>query len=133
MSCNGGAWAGVGRVYAGNRDLLTDHPLPARGKTTLGLLLLALAAVLVPGYHPGADDAAIYVPAIKQVADPALYPFGAEFFLSHAHLSLCAFLVGNSARLSHLPIDLVILAWHAGCIFLLLAASWRVLAVLPLR
>ena len=106
---------------------MTDNSLPARSRTILGLLLIALLAVVVHGYHPGADDAAIYVPAIKQVADPALYPFGSEFFLSHAHLSLCAFLVGNSARLSHLPIDLVIFAWHAACIFLLLLASWQLL------
>jgi len=59
----------------------------------LGLALLAALAMLIHGYHLGADDAAIYVPAIKRVADPALYPFGAEFFMSHAHLSCFADLV----------------------------------------
>jgi hypothetical protein len=73
------------------------------------------------------DDAAIYVPAIKQVADPTLYPFGAEFFMSHAHLSLFPLLIGGSARLTHLPIDVVIFAWHVAGIFLLLAAAWRLL------
>ena len=100
---------------------------PARLRTILGLLLIAVLAVLVHGYHPGADDAAIYVPAIKRIADPALYLFGAEYFMSHANLSICAFLVGNSARLSHLPIDLVVFLWHAACIFLLLSASWQLL------
>jgi hypothetical protein len=101
--------------------------MPARLRTILGLLLLALLAVLVHGYHLGADDAAIYVPAIKRFADPALYPFGAEYFMSHANLSIFAFLVGTSARLTHLPIDLVIFLWHAGSVFLLLCASWRLL------
>jgi hypothetical protein len=96
-------------------------------RTIFGLLGIAALAVFVHGYHPGADDAAIYVPAIKRVADPALYPFGAVYFMSHANLSICAYLVGNSARVSHLPIDLVILLWHAGCVFLLLAASWLLL------
>ena len=84
-------------------------------------------AVLVHGYHLGVDDAAIYVPAIKRVADPTLYPFGSEFFMSHAHLSLFPELIGGSARLTHLPIDVVIFAWHVACIFLLLAAAWRLL------
>ena len=66
---------------------------------------IAALAVGVHGYHLGVDDSAIYVPAIKRVADPSLYPFGAEFFLSHARFSIFAGLVGGSARLGHLPID----------------------------
>jgi hypothetical protein len=99
---------------------LARSPLPGLGAiTALG--------VLVHGYHLGVDDAAIYVPAIKRVADPTLYPFGAEFFMSHAHLSLFPELIGGSARLTHLPIDVVIFAWHVAGIFLLLAAAWRLL------
>ena len=90
-----------------------------------GLLLISALAVVVHGYHLGVDDAAIYVPAIKKVADPGLYPFGAEFFLSHAHLSLFSNLVGDSARLTRLPVDLMIFVWHVGGIFLLLLAAWR--------
>jgi hypothetical protein len=86
---------------------------------------LAALAVLIHGYHLGADDAAIYVPAIKRVADPGLYPFGAEFFMSHARLSWFADLVGYSAKLSHLPVDFVIFVWHAASILLLLLASWK--------
>ncbi len=89
------------------------------------LPLVAMAAVLVHGYHLGADDAAIDVPAIKRAANPSLYPFGSEFFMSHAHLSLFAALVGGSARLARLPIDLVIFVWHALSILALLAACWR--------
>ena len=80
--------------------------------------------MLVHGYHLGVDDAAIYVPAIKQAADPALYPFGGEFFLSHARLSLFPNLVGGSARLLRCPTDLAIFAWHVMGVFLLLWAAW---------
>ena len=100
-------------------------PAPRPAIPLLKLLLLAALAVLVHGYHLGADDAAIYVPAIKKVADPSLYPFGAEFFLSHAHLSFFADLVGDSARLTRLPIDFVIFVWHAASVFLLLLAAGR--------
>jgi hypothetical protein len=99
---------------------LAQSPLPGLGAITA-------LAVMVHGYHLGVDDAAIYVPAIKRVADPGLYPFGAEFFLSHAHLSLLAELVGGSARLSRLPVDVVIFAWHVVSVFLLLLAAWQLL------
>jgi hypothetical protein len=91
----------------------------------LRLLLLTALAVLIHGYHLGVDDAAIYVPAIKKAADPSLYPFGAQFFMSHAGLSFFPDLIGFSARLTRLPIDLVIFIWHAAGIFLLLLAAWR--------
>ena len=99
---------------------LTKSPWPRLGAITC-------LAVLVHGYHLGVDDAAIYVPAIKRVADPKLYPFGAEFFMSHAHLSFFAELIGGSARLSHLPVDLVIFVWHVVSVFLLLLAAWQLL------
>jgi hypothetical protein len=99
---------------------LARAPLPRLGA-------MAILAVAVHGYHLGVDDSAIYIPAIKRVADPSLYPFGAEFFLSHARLSIFASLVGGSARLSHLPADLAIFLWHVASIFLLLVAAWRLL------
>jgi hypothetical protein len=53
----------------------------------LGLFGLAIAAVLVHGYHPGAEDAEIYVSAIKKDQNPALYPHNAQFFMTHARLT----------------------------------------------
>ena len=102
------------------RGRITKSPLWCLGAITM-------LAVLIQGYHLGVDDSAIYVPAIKRVSDPSLYPFGAEFFMSHAHLSIFAVLVGGSARLSHLPIDLTIFLWHVLSIFLLLLAAWQLL------
>src|SRR5262249_3985310 len=99
-----------------------NSPLP-------GLSAITALAVLVHGYHLGVDDSAIYIPAIKRAADPNLYPFGAEFFMSHPHLSIFARLVVASARLSHLPIDTVIFAWHVASIFLLLLAAWQLIGV----
>jgi hypothetical protein len=109
--------------------LAAVKPAPAGGalRVLLGLALLTALAVMVHGYHLGADDAAIYVPAIKKVADPGLYPFGDEFFMTHARLSWFADLVGNSAKLSRLPVDFVIFVWHIAGIFLLLLASWKLL------
>ncbi|MBS1859427.1 MAG: hypothetical protein JST11_28895 [Acidobacteria bacterium] len=93
----------------------------------LWLVMVTVFAVGILGYHLGADDAAIYVPGIKQAADPALYPFGAQFFASHAHLTLFPNLVGGSARVLHIPVNLAILAWHVAGVFLLLVAAWRLM------
>lgn len=96
--------------------------------TTLGCLGLTVAAVLVHGYHLGTDDGAIWVPTIKKAADPSLYPFGAEFFLHHANLSLFPMLLGRFTRLTHLSSDAVIFGCHIAGIFLLLLAGWKLLS-----
>ncbi len=83
--------------------------------------------MVVHGYHLGVDDSAIYVPAIKRVADAALYPFGSEFFLAHARLSWFSNLVGGSASLAGAPIDMAIFLWHGIGIYLLLLAGWQLL------
>ena len=89
------------------------------------ILALSAAALLLHGYHLGVDDAEIYLPAIKRAADPLLFPFAPEFFMTHAHLSLFPDLVGGFARLTHLPADAAILICHLAGIYLLLFAAWR--------
>ncbi len=93
---------------------------------TLGiLLLLTFGALLVHGYHPFAEDAEIYLPGVKKILNPALYPKGAEFFENHAHLTLFPNLIAYSVRLSHLPFAYVLFVWQLASIFLLLLACWQ--------
>lgn len=96
-----------------------------RPKAFLILLLLTAAAIAIHGYHPAVEDAEIYNPQIKKILNPALYPFGSEFFQSHARLTLYPNLMAASVRLSHLSFDSTLLFWHALSIFLLLLACWR--------
>ena len=92
----------------------------------LGLLIfLTCGAVLIHGYHPFVEDAEIYAPGIKKLLNPALYPFNAGFFASHARLTLFPNLIAASIRLTHLPVDCALLLWHLLSIFLLLLASWH--------
>ncbi len=86
------------------------------------LLLLAGASVLLNGYHFGQQDAAIYLPAIKQNLDPKLYPHDAAFFLAQTRWTLLDELVAASVRLTHLPLDLCVFLWHLLAIFLVLLA-----------
>lgn len=97
-----------------------------RARDLLYLLALTLTALLVHGFHPGAEDAEVYLPNVKQALHPGLYPFGAEFFHPYARLSLFPKLVEWSIRLTHLPYDWAIFLWYLGTIFLLLYAGYRI-------
>jgi hypothetical protein len=84
-----------------------------------------MGAVLVHGYHPFVEDAAIYVPGIKHRLNPALYPRNAAFFESHARMTGFPRLIAASVRLSHIPLDWALLLWHGLAIFLLLLGCWH--------
>ena len=93
------------------------------------LAVVTLAAISIQGYHLGVDDAAIYIPGIKKAADPDLYPFGTEFFASHADLTLFPKLVGGLAQFTGIPVDHVIFACHITGLFLLLLAAWHIVSL----
>ena len=97
-----------------------------RARDLAGLAALTLAAVLVHGYHPGVEDAEIYLPGILKRLHPDLYPRNTVFFESHAHMTLFPDLIAGSIHLLRLPAGVVILLWHVASIFLLLLASWRI-------
>lgn len=94
------------------------------------LVLLTAASLVVHGYHPTAEDAAVYVPAIKSILNPSLYPFGREFFTAQAGMSLLPNLVAASVRFSHLSVDWAMLFWHTLSIFLLLLACLQLSRIL---
>jgi hypothetical protein len=95
-------------------------------KTLAILLLLTLGAVAVAGYHPGVEDAEIYLPGVLKVLNPRFFPYNQGFFASHAHMTLYPNLIAASVRLSHLPLDYAMLLWQLLAIFLLLFACWRI-------
>jgi hypothetical protein len=87
---------------------------------------LTCGAVLIHGYHPFAEDAEIYVPQIRKLLDPALYPFGAQFFESHARLTLFPNFVALLVHLTHLPLATVLFLCHFFSILLLLLVCRRI-------
>jgi hypothetical protein len=97
-----------------------------RQRVYLYLLLITGGALLVHGYHPGVEDAEIYIPAVKKLLDPRLYPFDSEFFLNHARLTLFDELIAASVRVFHLAFDVDILIWYLLSVFLTLLACWRI-------
>ena len=55
---------------------------------------LTFLALLIQGYHPYVDDAAIYVAGIEKVIHPSLFPLHAEYVLPHLKHSLFSFTLG---------------------------------------
>jgi hypothetical protein len=99
---------------------------PFTFKTLGALLLLTLGTVAVNGYHPGVEDAEIYLPGVLKVLNPRLFPYNQGFFASHAHLTLYPNLIAASVRLSHLPLEFAMLLWHLLALWLFLFACWRI-------
>jgi hypothetical protein len=114
-----GAWQGSLKTKSGSKI-----------KIFAGLALFTVAALLVHGYHPYAEDAEIYLPGVLKILNPALYPANAEFFGEHAGHSFYPNLIAFSVRATHLPVAWVAFLWQLASIFLLLAASWRLASAL---
>jgi hypothetical protein len=89
-----------------------------------GLALLTPAVLLVHGYHPLADDGAVYITGIKKLANPGLYQSDAVFALSPTHLSVFAHVLAPLLR--WVPLAGVLLVCQLASIFLFLLGSWRV-------
>jgi hypothetical protein len=89
-----------------------------------GIALLTPAVLLVHGYHPLADDGAVYVTGIKKLANPGLYQSDAAFALAPTHVSVFAHLLAPLVRWVPLP-DLLLVCQLAS-IFLFLFGAWRV-------
>ncbi len=90
------------------------------------LLVLATLAFLVMGYHPGLEDDAFYLAAIKHDLNPALFPHDADFFRLQFQATIFDKLIALSIRLTHLPIVWAILLWQFAATFLLLRECWRI-------
>lgn len=94
----------------------------------LRLAGLTAAAMLIHGYHLGVEDAEIYLPAARWFRHPALYPYGREFFLSHARLSLFGPLVAVTGYVTRLSMDWTFFAWYMVTLFATIWCSWLMAA-----
>ncbi|MGC2245842.1 MAG: hypothetical protein WA609_04500, partial [Terriglobales bacterium] len=90
------------------------------------LLLTAAAAIAIQGYHPGLEDDAFYLAAIKRNLNPALFPHDADFFRLQFQATIFDKLIAGSIRLTHLSLDLTIFLWQLAATFLILAACLQI-------
>ncbi len=87
---------------------------------------LAVAALAIHGYHPFAEDAGVYIPAVKKLLNPSLYPHGSEIFMLPARWSAFAQVLASSSRFFHLPLAYALLFWYVACLALTLLAAWKI-------
>lgn len=92
------------------------------------MTVLTFFAVLVNGYHPYAEDGGVYLPEIKRLVDPGLYPHWAEFVMGHLRYSLFAPAMAALVRASHLSIEMVMLLVHVTTFWMTLFAAWLLAA-----
>ena len=90
------------------------------------LALLTASSFLLMGYHPGLEDDAFYLAAIKRNLNPALFPHDADFFRLQFQATVFDKLIAWSVRLTHLPLGWAVLLWQFAAIFLLLHGCWRI-------
>ena len=86
---------------------------------------MTAAAVTVHGYHRGIEDMAVYLPAIKKLLTPALYPYDAAFFLLYIRMTVFHSFVAAATRVTHMPLDWMIFLLYLISIFLFCSGVWR--------
>jgi hypothetical protein len=89
---------------------------------------LTFLALLVHGYHPYAEDGGVYLPEIKRLLDPGLYPHGAEFVVGHLRYSLFAPAMAGLVRVSQFSLEMVLLVVQVAAFWTTLFAAWLLAA-----
>ena len=107
--------------------------LQALGRPSVFLPGLTFAALLVHGYHPYVDDAAIYVAGIEKVIHPSLFPSHAEYVMPHLRHSLFSFLLGWLVRSMHVRLTYALFATYLVSLWLMVYACWRLTCLLFAR
>jgi Dolichyl-phosphate-mannose-protein mannosyltransferase len=100
--------------------------MPTNMKNLARLLGLSALAMLVQGYHPGLEDDAYYLAAIKHNLNPALFPHDADFFQVLFQATIFDKLIAFFLRFTHIPLAWGIFFWQCAAIFLVLWGCWRI-------
>ncbi len=88
----------------------------------LPLFLFSALGFLVMGYHPGAEDDAVYLTAIKADLHPQLFPHDAAFFQLQMRTSLFDTWMAGFVGQTGMAVAWAELLWQSVSILLLLAA-----------
>jgi hypothetical protein len=99
-----------------------------RGFAAALVTALTFLALLVHGYHPYAEDGGLYMPEVKRLLDPGLYPYGTGFVVGHLQYSLFAPLMAGLVRESHLGVEMVLLLVYLATFWTTLFAAWLMAA-----
>lgn len=82
------------------------------------------------GYHPGAEDDAMYLAAVKSAVMPSLYSFDSPFFKFQLRTSVFDVSMAHFVRASGLSVSWSEFLWQFVSILVLLYACWSILSTL---
>jgi hypothetical protein len=95
--------------------------------TIFPVLFFSVLGFLIMGYHPGAEDDAVYLPAVKAALNPRLYPHDAAFFQLQMRTSIFDDWMAHFVRVTGIPVATAEFAWQFISIFLMMWAAWTIL------
>lgn len=86
------------------------------------LLGFAMLGFAVMGYHPGLEDDAVYLAAVKADLNPTLYAHNSDFFRLQVQATIFDRFMAGFVRLTHMPVPWAELFWQFICLFVVLWA-----------
>ncbi len=87
---------------------------------------LTLLLVAVHGFHYGIEDEGIYLPAVKHILNPALFPHDGRLISAQASMTLFPWFMATLAKVTGLPLQALFLAGYCAVMFLFVTALWLV-------
>jgi hypothetical protein len=97
-----------------------------RSRNILLVLTFTCIAIAVMGYHPGFEDDAVYLSAIKSDLNPALYPHDSEFFRLQLQATVFDKSVAAFIRTTGISVAIAELLIQAGAILLIIGTCWAI-------
>lgn len=86
------------------------------------VLCFTVIGFAVMGYHPGLEDDAIYLTAVKADLNSALYPHNSGFFRLQVQATVFDHFMADFVRVTHLPVPWAELFWQFVSLLLVLWA-----------
>ena len=78
------------------------------------------------GYHPGVEDDAVYLTAVKADLNPTLFPHDADFFRVQLQATIFDDCVAGFIRYTHIPVPVAELLLQFASIFLIIFSCWNI-------
>jgi hypothetical protein len=98
-------------------------------KFSINILLTMLFTVLglaVMGYHPGIEDDGVYLSAVKNDLNPALYPRDADFFRVQLQATFFDKWVADFIRWTGIPVSVAVFSIQLATIALIVFSCWLI-------
>jgi hypothetical protein len=92
----------------------------------LPVAALTAAGFLTMGYHPGLEDDAVYLAAIKHRLHPGLFPFDAQFFELQMQATVFPDWMAAFIRLTGMGVAWAALLWQLAALFAVLWGCHRI-------